>query len=143
MPINCRLLYIYLSIPLGLSGLPFPSASGFLYTCMHYPSDPSGTRAHYCPSAKSVFEVFGAHGLSLFFRGVQLPFERTASAKHAHRHTITQNTGRFLSCKNSQANYSQRSRHHRCTYTFAINRLTLFIQKLLFPSCCFDVVARR
>lgn len=56
------------------------------------------TRVHDCPGEKSVFEVFVAHGLSLFFRGVQRSFERTASAKHAHMHTITQNSGRFLSC---------------------------------------------
>ena len=79
--------------------LPAASFSFWFFSLTYVPStELTRTRVHDCPGEKSVFEVFVAHGLSLFFRGVQRSFERTASAKHAHRHTITQNSGRFLSC---------------------------------------------
>ena len=98
------------------------------------------TRVHDCAGEKSVFEVFVTYGFSHFWRCVQRSFERNESTKHAHRDTITENCARFIWALNSQANNSQRSRHQRCTCTFTINRLTLFMRNLIFPSCCIKVI---
>jgi hypothetical protein len=140
MHINCRLLYICLSIPCTPFDLPVLLTLDHLYTYMHFSTDPRGTRAHYCAGEKSCFEIFFTHGVSNSFGGVHGSLERSSSTKQVHRSTIEPTGLHFVKSLNLQANSFQRSRYQPCTYMFTVDRLTLFMRNLICSSCCIDTI---